>query len=159
VKSKRLRAYAVYGHPALMRQANTTSPRETGTFGDDQMKTVSSFNFGGSSTSARGKHDWDSFLNGSIWVIEPGIDYTCKTTAFLTLARLQAKKRGMKLRTGKDGSNIVIQAYASDEPHFTVAPEEVAADTDEVVAEAVVAEAEEAASQQPYQAPKRSRKK
>lgn len=71
------------------------------------MKTLNTFEFG---SSAKGSHDWDKLLDGQIYQIEPGKDFTCKPTTFLTLARKQASARGMRLRTASVTDGLVIQA-------------------------------------------------
>lgn len=77
------------------------------------MKTLSDFSFSNRSSS-RGKHDWASLLNGKVWSVESGVDFTSKPAIFLAQARMQAKKRGGKLRTQTQDDCVVIQFYRDE---------------------------------------------
>ena len=74
------------------------------------MKAIESFSFAVRSGRSSG-HDWATLLNGSIWMIEAGVDFTTKAESFITVARENAKRRKLGLRVGRDGANVVIQAY------------------------------------------------
>lgn len=87
------------------------------------MKTLEDFSFSNRS-STRGKHDWAKLLNGSIWSVESGVDFTSKPAIFLAQARMQAKKRGGKIRTQTTADAVVMQFYREDQPHVMAAPEQ-----------------------------------
>ena len=78
------------------------------------MKTLKKFEFkefGGRST-----YDWDKWLDGGIYQLEEGSDYTCKTQTLRMLAAKQARRLGKTVRTAKVENGLVIQAVeASDE--------------------------------------------
>jgi hypothetical protein len=86
------------------------------------MKTLSSFEF--KSPVGKATHDWDAILSGKIVQLTEGEDYACKTNTIATMARNQAKKKGLAVRMSKVEGGIVIQAYqpavngqpASEEP-------------------------------------------
>ena len=75
------------------------------------MKTLNEFEFG---TQQIGKstYDWDTILNGEIHVLEAGKDFTCKPANMKTQARMVAKKRGLRVRTGSTEEGVVIQAFS-----------------------------------------------
>jgi hypothetical protein len=59
------------------------------------------------------RYPWDEWLDGSVWLLSHGEDYTAKTATFRSIASTQAKKRGGRIRTrthdaeGRD--SVVIQ--------------------------------------------------
>ena len=71
------------------------------------MKTLKNFEFDGASRST---YDWNMLLNGKIYEMESGVDFTCKSVAFVSLARSTAKKRGLKVQiANQKNGNVVIQ--------------------------------------------------
>ena len=97
------------------------------------MKAVNDFAFRNRTPSGeRQSYDWDTLLNGSIYELEAGQDFTGKQASMNVLIHTNAKKRGLKVRTGKNGDNIVLQAYKPDgsaiEPKDTKAKDEVKAE-------------------------------
>lgn len=76
---------------------------------------LAEFTFSGGVAQNKGTHDWDSLLDGQIWQLTAGTDYNCKTSTFASLARNQAKKKKLGLRTNKVEGGIVIQAVPMDE--------------------------------------------
>lgn len=55
-------------------------------------------------------YPWDKLLDGGIYKCKEGDDYKGKRNTFLTLARKEASKRGLRLRTGNVEGGCVIQA-------------------------------------------------
>lgn len=45
------------------------------------------------------RYPWDQLMNGQVWQLTRGEDYTAKTPTVLANARAQAKRRGGTLRT------------------------------------------------------------
>lgn len=72
-------------------------------------KKLESFDFGSSTKTA---HDWDQYLDGSVWQLVQGSDFTCKLSTIGSLARLNAKKRGVTVRVSidKDNQTVTLQA-------------------------------------------------
>jgi hypothetical protein len=59
-----------------------------------------------------GKYDWDIWLNGDIWQLEPGEDFTCKPNGLKQQCYGKASKRGLKVRVAvEDDGAVVVQAY------------------------------------------------
>lgn len=79
----------------------------------EKVETFEFRNFG-----PRGKddtqHNWDELLDGGIYKCMEGTDFKVKKLTFMNLARDQAKKRGLRLRTGSVEGGIVIQAMPGD---------------------------------------------
>lgn len=73
------------------------------------MRTLKTFDFGGDRD--KGSYEWEKLLDGRIHQLEEGTDYSCKTDTMLSLVRGAARRRGMKVRTGKVEGGLVIQAY------------------------------------------------
>lgn len=67
-------------------------------------------------------YDWDTFLDGQMRKFVEGEDYQCKTNTFSTLARANAKRKGLKIKTTKVEGGIVIQAVPGDTPVETETP-------------------------------------
>lgn len=77
--------------------------------------TLAEFTFSGGVAQNKGTHDWDNLLDGQIWQLEAGKDFNCKVSTFASLARNQAKKKGLGLHTNKVEGGIVIQAVPMDQ--------------------------------------------
>jgi len=45
------------------------------------------------------RYPWDEWLNGEVWQLFKGEDYTAKTPTILSNARIQAKRLGGSVRT------------------------------------------------------------
>lgn len=85
------------------------------------MKTLESFDFGRSSD--RSTYDWNAILNGSINVLTPGEDFTCKAATLKMRARAVAKKKGLKVQvTSTKEGDVVIRAYKPEAGTDTTAP-------------------------------------
>ncbi len=67
--------------------------------------------------SGTARYDWNAWLDGSAWQLVKGEDYTAKSATFLSMARLQAQRRGGKLRTrmlpDRDPEAVVLQFLAA----------------------------------------------
>ena len=72
------------------------------------MKTLKAFEF--PEDAGRSSYDWDALLSGKIPQLEEGTDFRCKAATFATLARSQAKKRGMGVRISKVEGGLVIRS-------------------------------------------------
>jgi hypothetical protein len=45
------------------------------------------------------RYPWEHWLDGQIWQLDKGDDYTARATTIIANARLQAKRRGGNVRT------------------------------------------------------------
>jgi hypothetical protein len=75
----------------------------------------------------RSAYPWDDWLDGSIWELTRGVDFKGTPNTFRSNARVQAVRRGGKIRArilkGADGGEkVYIQYHADEEPRAT--PEE-----------------------------------
>lgn len=61
-------------------------------------------------------YDWDSWLNGQIWQLEEGVDYTCKSSSIRLLAIGAAKRRKLRVHVSVNGKTgvVTLQAYPRD---------------------------------------------
>jgi hypothetical protein len=73
-------------------------------------KKIESFDFSSSSTR---RYDWNTWLNGDIWVVEKADYAPAKPETFTMIARARAKQRDMKVRlnVNKESGEITLQAY------------------------------------------------
>lgn len=55
--------------------------------------------------------DWDTWFNGQTWKLIKGVDFTCATRSFQSMAFNEAAKRQKKIRANVEGDSVVIQAY------------------------------------------------
>lgn len=64
------------------------------------------------------KTDWQRLLDGKVYELQSGEDFTCKPQSFRSLALGQARKRGGTVKThiAKETGNIVVQFIKNDEP-------------------------------------------
>lgn len=99
------------GKPKLIR-SHTWLPNEE----DGAIKTLKKFEFTGG-VGMEAIYDWDKLLDGGIYSMESGTDFTCKDATFATLVRNAARKAGKTVQTQKeekDGKvSIVICATAA----------------------------------------------
>ena len=62
---------------------------------------------------SQARHAWDKWLDGQVWRLEHGDDFRAKPRTFVANARLQAKRRGGRVRTRLlDGEVVVLQFRA-----------------------------------------------
>ena len=62
-------------------------------------------------TAAGSRYPWDEWLDGNVWELVHGDDFTAKPSTFRSIASGQAKKRGGKMRTRSveaDGRPAVV---------------------------------------------------
>jgi hypothetical protein len=57
----------------------------------------------------RGVSKWDKYLDGQVWRLESGVDFTTNPRGVQTALSVIAKRRGFKVLTMTDGSAVVIQ--------------------------------------------------
>jgi hypothetical protein len=55
-------------------------------------------------------YDWDNWLDGQVWELEKGKDFTVGVTSFRSLASKTAGRRGIKVKTRVKDGNLFIQA-------------------------------------------------
>lgn len=58
----------------------------------------------------RSHHNWDMLLDGQIYQLEQGKDFNSKPATLISLARNQAKLRGLTIRATKVEGGVVLQA-------------------------------------------------
>lgn len=57
------------------------------------------------------RYPWDQWLDGDVWELTPGKDFTISVASFRSGAFYNAKIRGMKIRTARKDDKLIIQAY------------------------------------------------
>lgn len=70
-----------------------------------RLKTITT-----NTTGPKPKHDWKSWLNGSPWLLEQGVDYDCKDASMKYQVYREAKKRGLKVTISQRENGLAIQA-------------------------------------------------
>ena len=63
------------------------------------------------------KYPWEEWLDGRVWELTPGEDFTAKVTTLRSNAQLQAKRRGGRVHVrhldqGLDAERLVLQFRA-----------------------------------------------
>ncbi len=91
------------------------------------MKSLKKFDFPTTRTGGgTSQYDWVKLLDGSIYQLEAGKDFTANVKTVGMLARKQAKKRGKKVKlatpAAEEGQPILLILQAYD-----ATPEEIAA--------------------------------
>lgn len=61
------------------------------------------------------KYDWSNWLNGEIWEIEEGVDYTVKRVNFIRQVRDMAKHLGGCVRVSMRVENAVVLQFYREE--------------------------------------------
>jgi hypothetical protein len=62
-------------------------------------------------------YPWDEWLDGSIWKLVRGDDFTTKTKSFQYQVYAKAARRDVNVRVSvRDGNTLVIQAYRMAAP-------------------------------------------
>lgn len=61
----------------------------------------------------RRSYPWTEWLDGSIWFLEAGRDYTCSTTAMRSQVGMRCNAAGLEYRTHRaaDGSGLYVQTF------------------------------------------------
>lgn len=54
-------------------------------------------------------YPWSEWLNGKLWQLTEGEDYTCKTQTLVTMAKNQVGSKGQELKFQKVEGGVVIQ--------------------------------------------------
>ena len=68
--------------------------------------------------SHKTKYPWDQWLNGNVWELLEGVDFTNDLQRMRVQTYVAAGKRGLKARTSQSGPNkLIIQAYSPEENH------------------------------------------
>lgn len=57
----------------------------------------------------------DEWFDGSIWCLQPGIDFNCKPKVIRAALARAATRHGGKVRTSIEGNAVVMQFYRPDE--------------------------------------------
>ncbi|MEM2990168.1 MAG: hypothetical protein QXQ02_03185 [Halobacteria archaeon] len=70
------------------------------------MKVLPSYEFRVRTT----KRDFSRMLDGKIYLLERGKDYTCKDVSLAGQVRLAAKRRGLRVKIGRHKDGVVVQA-------------------------------------------------
>ena len=73
------------------------------------MKVLKTFEFPDNARSS--KHDWQTIMDGTIRELTQGVDFSGKAKWFKVQCRLQAKKKGLKVRVHADDTKVVVQFY------------------------------------------------
>lgn len=70
---------------------------------------------GGNRTKGGGKYPWDEWLDGSVWLLRQGEDFSTSMISFRATASKMAKRNGKKVRSrtvnDEHGEGLAIQAY------------------------------------------------
>lgn len=67
------------------------------------MKALKKFEFKKSNTNAKSVYDWDTLLNGTIWVAKENEDFTCDPKSYCLMLRNQAAKRFLVVKINVEG--------------------------------------------------------
>jgi hypothetical protein len=56
------------------------------------------------------RYPWDQYMDGRVWILVPGEDFTAKPATFRTMATQQALKRGgrIRMRAVKEGDQEAL---------------------------------------------------
>jgi hypothetical protein len=68
---------------------------------------IDSFEFG----SSNAKYDWTQWLDGDIWQLVQGDDFTVKMSSMRAIVNGRAAARELKVHTSVSGKVLTIQAY------------------------------------------------
>jgi hypothetical protein len=60
----------------------------------------------------RSKRPWHEWLDGRVWKLKEGEDYTCTPASLTVQARLAAKKMGVKVRYHLLEGYVIVQGIA-----------------------------------------------
>jgi hypothetical protein len=85
------------------------------------MKQLKKFEFKQGQFGGEAKYDWAKLLNGNIWQLVRGEDYTAADTTIMTQIRMQAGKRGLAVSVNKTEDGIVLQASGDPDPEKAAA--------------------------------------
>lgn len=54
---------------------------------------------------------WEDWLDGQVWKLTFNLDFTVKYSSMRAMVAVEAKRRGLKVRSRLDDNVLVIQAY------------------------------------------------
>lgn len=74
-------------------------------------KKLDEYEFG----KAKFKYPWEQWLDGTIWHLEHGKDFSVEVESMRVNIYTAAERRDLKVRTSVEGEDIVMQAYEGDE--------------------------------------------
>jgi hypothetical protein len=57
----------------------------------------------------RNKYPWEEWLDGGVWQITPGEDFTCSIEHFRRQCYMKAAQRGGNARTSMENGHILLQ--------------------------------------------------
>ena len=60
---------------------------------------------------SRKARPYDTWLDGSIYLLEAGVDYHCTPESLTAAVRHQAKKRGISVRCAVTDKGVIVQAF------------------------------------------------
>jgi hypothetical protein len=62
------------------------------------------------------RYDWDAWLDGRVWKLQHGVDFTISLANLRNSVFVAASKRNLKVRTttNKDEGTVIIQAFPQD---------------------------------------------
>ena len=62
------------------------------------------------------RYPWEEWLDGNVWQLDRGADYSAKATTIISNARLQARRRGGSVRTRflkHNGQEAIVLQFTS----------------------------------------------
>lgn len=77
------------------------------------MKKLRGFKFDRKKRPNR-KYDWAKILNGEIWHLRKGTDFTIEDESMRAQAHVNAREKGVKVRTSIVDDGLVVQAYVPE---------------------------------------------
>lgn len=60
------------------------------------------------------KYRWDDWLDGQVWKLTSPVDFTVKYSSMRAIVAIEAKRRGLKIRSRVEDNALVIQAYKKE---------------------------------------------
>lgn len=57
------------------------------------------------------RHPWGEWLDGQVWKLTPGVDFTASTESMRVSAHRAAARRGVRVRATCEGGDLILQAY------------------------------------------------
>jgi len=66
------------------------------------------YEFKNQRSTGKGKYPWDQWLDGDVWQLTHGEDFTTEVANFRSWAYHNARKRGGTLRTNNPSTDVLI---------------------------------------------------
>lgn len=87
------------------------------------MKAIENYEFKGNGNGRGSKYDFEQMLNGKIWQLDAGVDFTSKPSSVCMRIRKAAKTAGKAVRLSvlPEGKGVVVQAVVTEHALPTVA--------------------------------------